>query len=70
MRIQFDPSTDLLNVTLLPEVPIADSREVEGMIFDYAADRRIVAIAIQGARERINNELMKVIDYRGRDYSH
>ncbi len=62
MRIQFDPVNDLLNVTLLPDVPVTDSREVEGMVFDYAADRSIVAIAIQGARQRINTELMKVID--------
>ncbi len=62
MRIQFDPVNDLLNVTLLPDVPVTDSREVEGMVFDYAADRSIVAIVIQGARQRINTELMKVID--------
>jgi uncharacterized protein YuzE len=63
MRIEFDAANDLLNLTLLPDVPVADSREVEGMVFNYAADRRIVAIAIQGARERINAELMKVIDH-------
>ena len=63
MRIQFDPAADLLNVILLPDVPVADSREVEGMVFDYAADSRIVAIEIQGARQRINAELMKVIDH-------
>ncbi len=62
MRIEFDAANDLLNLTLLPDVPVADSREVEGMVFEYAADRSIVAIAIQGARERINSELMKVID--------
>ncbi len=63
MRIEFDAANDLLNLTLLPDVPVADSREVEGMVFEYAADRSIVAIAIQGARERINAELMKVIDH-------
>lgn len=62
MRIEFDAANDLLNLTLLPDVPVADSRETEGMVFEYAADRRIVAITIQGARQRINTELMKVID--------
>jgi hypothetical protein len=33
MRIEFDPGSDLLNLTL-PGVPVADSRQVEGMIFD------------------------------------
>ena len=63
MKIEFDATRDVLNVTLRSDVPVADSREAEGMVFDYAADRSIVAIAIQGARERINNELMKVIDH-------
>ena len=63
MRIEFDAANDLLNLTLLPDVPVADSREVEGMVFNYAADRRIVAIAIQGARQRIDSELLKVIDH-------
>ena len=66
MRIEFDAARDLLNLTLLPDVPVADSREAEGMVFDYAADRSIVAIAIQGARGRINAELMKVIDHEER----
>jgi uncharacterized protein YuzE len=63
MRIEFDAANDLLNLTLLPDVPVADSREVEGMIFNYAADRRIVAIVIQDARQRIDSELLKVIDH-------
>jgi len=67
MRIEFDAARDLLNLTLLPGVPVADSREVEGMVFDYAADRRIVAIAIQEARVRIDAELMKVIALGERD---
>ncbi len=67
MLIEFDAANDLLNLTLLPDVPVADSREVEGMVFEYAADRSIVAIAIQGARERINAELMKVIDHGERE---
>ena len=62
MKIEFDASRDVLNVTLRSDLPVADSREAEGMVFDYAADRSIVAIAIQGARERINVELMRVID--------
>ncbi len=69
MKIEFDAARDVLNVTLRSDVPVADSREVEGMVFDYAADRSIVAIAIQEARQRINSELMKVIDHGGRKFA-
>lgn len=62
MKIEFDAANDLLNVRLLPDVPVAESKEAEGMVFAFAADRRIVAIEIQGARERINGELIKMID--------
>lgn len=62
MKIEFDRANDLLNVKLLTDVPVAESKEAEGMVFAYAADRRIVAIEIQGARQRINGELIKMID--------
>ena len=62
MRIEFDALTDLLKVNLLADVPVAETRETEGMIFGYAEDRRIVAIEIRGAKGRIDGELMKLID--------
>lgn len=62
MRIEFIPERDLVSLNLLPDVPVADSKQVEGMVFAYAADRRIVGIEILDARERINAELMKVMD--------
>lgn len=65
MRIEFNPERNLVSLNLLPDVPVAESRQVEGMVFAYAADRRIVGIEIQGARERIDRELLKVIDRDG-----
>jgi uncharacterized protein YuzE len=62
MRIEFNAERDLVTLNLLADVPVAESKQVDGMVFAYAADRRIVGIEIQGARERINAELMKVID--------
>jgi uncharacterized protein YuzE len=62
MRIEFNAERDLVTLNLLSDVPVADSKQVDGMVFAYAADRRIVGIEILGARERINAELMKVID--------
>ena len=62
MKIEFDAAKDLLKVNLLTDVPVSDTRETEGMIFGYAADRRIVAIEIRGAQGRVNSELLKIID--------
>jgi uncharacterized protein YuzE len=63
MRIEFNAERDLVSLNLLADVPVAESEEVDGMVFAYAADRQIVGIEILGARERINAELMKVIDH-------
>ena len=62
MRIEFNSERDLVSLSLLSDVPVTESKQVDGMVFAYAADRRIVGIEIQGARERINAEQMKVID--------
>ena len=63
MKIQYDPTSDLLNLEFLPDIPIADSMEVDGVVFDYAADRRIVAIEILDASKRTTAEAMNVIDF-------
>jgi Protein of unknown function (DUF2283) len=62
MKIEIDAARDLMKVHLLSDVPVADSRETEGMLFGYSADRRIVQIEIRGAKSRINGELLKLID--------
>lgn len=63
MKIEYDPGHDLLNLEFLSDVPIVDSMEVDGVIFDYAADRRIVAIEILDASKRTTGETMNVIDF-------
>ncbi len=63
MRIEYDPAHDLLNLEFLADVPIADSMEVDGVVFDYAADRRIVAIEILDASKRTTSEAVNVIDF-------
>jgi hypothetical protein len=62
MKIEIDAARDLVNVNLLSDVPIAESKEAEGMVFGYSTDRRIVRIEIRGAKSRINGELLKLID--------
>lgn len=61
MKVAYDPRADLLNLEFDPGVPIADFTEAYGMIFEYAADRSIVAIGILNASRRIARETLSLI---------
>ena len=61
MKIEYDPSHDLLNIEFLPDVEIDDSTELDGIIIDYAKDRRIVAIEIIDASKRISKDPVQLI---------
>jgi len=61
MKIEYDPSHDLLNIEFLPDVEIDDSTELDGIIIDYAKDRRIVAIEIIDASKRISKDPAQLI---------
>jgi len=63
VKIEYDPVHDLLNLEFLAGVLIVDSMEVDGVVFDYAADRRIVAIEILDASKRTTSQAMNVIDF-------
>ena len=52
MKIEYDPAHDLLNLEFLPDVEIEESIEVDGIILDYAKDRRIVAIEVLNASKQ------------------
>lgn len=52
MRIEYDAAHDLLNIEFLANVPIDDSIEMDGVVIDYAKDKRIVAIEVLDASER------------------
>ncbi|MBI3246245.1 MAG: DUF2283 domain-containing protein [Deltaproteobacteria bacterium] len=62
MKIEYDSTHDLLNMEFLPEVPITESVEVDGIIIDYAEDRRIVAIEILDASRRTTQDLRSLTD--------
>ncbi|OGX04230.1 MAG: hypothetical protein A3G87_08895 [Omnitrophica bacterium RIFCSPLOWO2_12_FULL_50_11] len=63
MRIEYEPSHDVLNIEFLRDVPIADSVELEGVIVDYAADRRIVSLEILDAGKRTTKGPLEAIDF-------
>jgi uncharacterized protein YuzE len=52
MKIEYDTAHDLLNIEFLANVTIDDSVEIDGVIIDYAKDKRIVAIEVLDASKR------------------
>jgi uncharacterized protein YuzE len=62
MKIEYDPAHDLLNLEFLPGVEIEESVEIDGVILDYAKDRRIVAIEVLSASKRTTQDPLRLID--------
>ena len=62
MRIEYDPTHDLLNIEFISGEAIADSAELDGVIVDYSQDGRIVAIEILDAGKRTAKDPLDLID--------
>jgi len=62
MKIEYDTAHDLLNIEFLDDVPIDDSLEVDGIVIDYAKDKRIVAIEVLDAGKRTTRKPLDLID--------
>ena len=62
MKIEYDPTHDLLNIEFISEEAIAESAELDGVIVDYSKDGRIVAIEILDAGKRTTKGPLDLID--------
>jgi uncharacterized protein YuzE len=62
MKIEYDPVHDLLNLEFLSGVDIEESVDMDGIILDYAKDRRIVAIEILDASKRTTQDPLHRLD--------
>lgn len=63
MRVEYDPKHDLMNIEFLSGIEIAESVEIDGVVFDYAQDRRIVSIEILDVSKRISRSPLETIDF-------
>lgn len=63
MRVEYDPKHDLMNIEFLSGIGIAESVEIDGVIFDYDQDRRIVSIEILDVSKRITRSPLDKIDF-------
>jgi len=62
MKIEYDTAHDLLNIEFLANVPIDDSVEMDGVVIDYAKDKRIVAIEVMDASRRTTRKPLDLTD--------
>jgi len=62
MRIEYDPTHDLLNIEFIPEEPIVNSVEHDGVIIDYSNDGRIVSLEILDAGKRTTKGPLDLLD--------
>jgi uncharacterized protein YuzE len=62
MKIGYDTEHDLLNIEFLANLPIDDSLEVDGVVIDYAKDKRIVAIEVLDASKRTTREPLDLMN--------
>ena len=56
MKIEYDTDHDLLNIEFLSDTLIDDSLEIDGIVIDYAKDKRIVAIEVLDASKRTTHD--------------
>jgi uncharacterized protein YuzE len=62
MKIEYDPTHDLLNIELIADETIAESVELEGVIIDYSKNRSIVAIEILDVGKRTTKGPLDLLD--------
>ncbi len=62
MRIEYDPTHDLLNIEFVSNEAIADSVELDGIVIDYAKDGKIVGIEILDAGKRTTKNPLDLLD--------
>jgi uncharacterized protein YuzE len=62
MKIEYDPVHDLLNLEFLAGVEIEESVDTDGIILNYAKDRRSIAIEILDASKRTTQDPLHRLD--------
>ena len=63
MKIEYAPKHDIVNIEFLKGVKIEDSIEVDGIIFDYSKNKRLVSVEILDAKKRIGKSPLDNIDF-------
>ena len=62
MKIEYDPTHDLLNIEFVTGELIDESVEIDGIIIDYSKDRKIIGIEILDAGKRTSKNPLDLLD--------
>jgi len=62
MKIEYDPTHDLLNIEFISNEEIVESVELEGLVIDYSKDRKIVSIEVLDVGKRTTKNPLDVFD--------
>jgi len=63
MRVEYESKHDIMNIEFLSGAEIAESVETDGIIFDYAEDKKIISIEILDVSKRISTSPLDKIDF-------
>ncbi len=64
MKLEYDPTHDILNIEFLSEVPIVDSVEIDGIVIDYGENGKIVSLEILDVGERTTKDPLDIFDLK------
>ena len=63
MKIEYEPKHDIVNIEFLEDVEIDDSVEIDGVIFDYSKDKKLVSLEILDAKKRVGKNPLDKVDF-------
>ena len=64
MKIEYDPTHDLLNIEFVQDQAIDESVEMDGIIIDYSKDKKIIGIEILDAGNRTTKNPLELLDLK------
>ena len=63
MKVEYVPEHDTMNIEFLEDVEIDDSVEIDGLIFDYSKDKKLVSVEILDAKKRVGKSPLDKVDF-------
>ncbi len=63
MKIEYASEHDIVNIEFLEGVNIDESVEIDGIIFDYSKDKKLVSVEILDAKKRVGKNPLEKVDF-------
>ena len=59
MEVRYYPNSDMLNLRLADQESVESEEVVDGFVFDFDADGKVVGIEVEDASSRVNLTFIK-----------